>query len=470
MNRVSTLPISFFFIACFFTCLSVQCQKNPSNTLVEYELDLGQTVAQHYIHIDVLNGKKEKLEVYNISMQDQMHKNVCNFSVESNGQFLEYKTNPKHVKKNDKIIKDVYMYSIILDPPLEQDQSTSLIVKMLTRKSITPVQSSIPQTSHSFLVQHNGSSTLFSPYKTEILNMRIHLKGKLEEINASVPYQFDSQSFTVTLDTQYKLSSFTQTNLSLKFWSNHSLVSFSHLERTVKVSHWINTVINNTVSIENLTPKIKGAFSRLRQESDPFGGLPILDVQQLADHAINPKYGDVLGKIHSFVHEEDRLMLVMRYPLFGGWKTMFYTSYDSPLNEIASISGSWPIKVTLKLKFIPVYYPVAQINKAVMNVVLPKGAFNVNVAPSCHPENYVVTYETRKQMFSQMWIAVIKRTPLSTYSSDEEITITYDYPPWFILQTPLLYAAIYYVLCSILMIVRHLFSPSPDSPSKEKTK
>lgn len=125
---------------------------------------------------------------------------------------------------------------------------------------------------------------------------------------------------------------------------------------------------------------LKGQFSRIDYQRNPMSardGNAVLAFQMpIPKLARDIYYRDEIGNIStsSLTHQSDHVILTLapRFPIFGGWKTTFYTGYNVPLDGyLRRVPDS--DKYILK---VPVIVPLkdTSYDEIDIRVVLPEGA------------------------------------------------------------------------------------------------
>lgn len=135
------------------------------------------------------------------------------------------------------------------------------------------------------------------------------------------------------------------------------ILTVTNLKREIEISHWGNNLaVEEHYALSHSGAKLEEEFSRIQFQLAP----NILDqtnvltnlVFQLPKNAKDVYYRDEVGNVSTSNFRTENFKSVLeiqpRFPLFGGWKTTWYTGYNVPLKDyIRYFKGEYIIMVQL---------------------------------------------------------------------------------------------------------------------------
>lgn len=144
-----------------------------------------------------------------------------------------------------------------------------------------------------------------------------------------------------------------------------------------------------------------------------------------------------------------------RYPLLGGWKTQYTLRYSVPVHEY--LSRNLLDYFYLKIRAIDHVLNEAYIKKSTVKILLPEGAFLVQVK---HPNWFdAVTDEveyTTLCLFGRSTVILNGSMLLENHISN--VKITYLFSSVYLLRVPLLIALYLQVVFFVVILFRRLVS------------
>eukprot|EP00472_Partenskyella_glossopodia_P013669 CAMPEP_0197516666 /NCGR_PEP_ID=MMETSP1318-20131121/1561_1 /TAXON_ID=552666 /ORGANISM="Partenskyella glossopodia, Strain RCC365" /LENGTH=454 /DNA_ID=CAMNT_0043065569 /DNA_START=32 /DNA_END=1396 /DNA_ORIENTATION=- len=167
--------------------------------------------------------------------------------------------------------------------------------------------------------------------------------------------------------------------LSLHFETKAKFMTVTHLEREIKVCHWGGVVFSEVYNLRNSGADLKDTFHRIDYENMQFG-TSFHDLSaKLPKNSYGIDFRDDIGNISSsHVRETSKHVLfemTPRFPLFGGWKSIFNLYYTVPIMQlVSSVAGtsSYILNTTFSTPFEGLYT-----ESAIVKVVLPEGSSNI---------------------------------------------------------------------------------------------
>eukprot|EP00941_MAST-03F_sp_MAST-3F-sp1_P000025 g25.t1 len=165
----------------------------------------------------------------------------------------------------------------------------------------------------------------------------------------------------------------------IHFQNDHPFVTFTHVDKEIEVSHWGNIAVEELIDMEHTGAKLKGGFSRLDYMRGQLDNSFDRIVATLPLSASDLYYRDVIGNISTsdvtMVDEGLELMLLPRFPMYGGWKTQFYYGYNLPSEDyVSENNGNYVLDIEL-----PPAFDSAVTNSLRTKIILPEGATDIEV-------------------------------------------------------------------------------------------
>jgi len=102
----------------------------------------------------------------------------------------------------------------------------------------------------------------FSPYKTDESNISVEFPNEAVESYTKLSGSKLNKN-TLTYAAYTNLSPYSIEPIVLHFNHNTPLPYFSHVERSIEVSHWGNVAINEVYSLVNRGANLTGEFDRI---------------------------------------------------------------------------------------------------------------------------------------------------------------------------------------------------------------
>lgn len=347
-------------------------------------------------------------------------------------------------------------------------KQANLVVTQVFTHAQTPFPKEIRQMDAQ-LVKFIGSLYFQSPYVTTSQKTKVLLAGRVESFTKVKPYSNEAQelSFGPYADIQPH----TEQELTVHFESYAPFLTTTKLVREVTVSHWGYASVAEDISVVHSGAKLVGEFSRLDYQRDPRASRAAIKsfTTRLPAAASNVYYRDVIGNISTshLRQEEDAVIIEIepRFPLFGGWRTQYYLTYDVPSGEILSVADSGYVMST---RFVGHIYDNQVVDEAEVRVVLPEGADNIAVDTpfpvDAQESDVKVTY------FDTVGrpVVVLKKTNL-VEEHMEDFSVSYTMPPGATLREPIMAVVFFLVLFVAAVALNRLsLSITPDAVATKK--
>lgn len=238
----------------------------------------------------------------------------------------------------------------------------------------------------------------------------------------------------------YFLLAFSKEPFVVHVENSMPFVTIDRLERTIMVSHWGTISVEEQIQMTHTGAKLKGSFSRYEFQKDGRSGQSALKSYKtnLPASAFGVYYRDMNGNISTsnmnVLKDYVELELRPRYPLFGGWKTQYTLGYYIPSFEYLFYGND---VYTLKMRAIDHVFDDMVIKEAVVKIILPEGAFEMQLK---------VPYEVQRHndTISHVYLDTFGR-PTLIFSKEnmvenhiEDFTLKYKFNKLMLLQESLL--------------------------------
>jgi oligosaccharyltransferase complex subunit alpha (ribophorin I) len=154
------------------------------------------------------------------------------------------------------------------------------------------------------------------------------------------------------------------------------ILTVTRLQRVLEVSHWAaNLAVEDYYALKHDGAQLDEEFSRIKYQMPPhiLEQTNVLNklVFQLPKEASDVYYRDEVGNVSTSAYFNGVLELQPRFPLFGGWKTTWYTGYNAPLkNFVKKYKGEY----ILKAQFVENVQDNMAVDDVQLKVILPEGA------------------------------------------------------------------------------------------------
>lgn len=316
------------------------------------------------------------------------------------------------------------------------------------------------------LVRFFASLHVPTPYETESQTTILTLAGKTESYSKVKPYKADGTKLTYG---PYKnVAAGSEDELKVHFENSTPFLTATTYEREIMVSHWGYSTITETTELVHSGGKLKGTFSRLDYQRNPQARKNGIETftTRLPAAASDVYYRDVIGNIStSNLREEDDAVLVEiqpRFPLFGGWKTHYTLGYTMPTYEVLFTSSKG---FHVNMRFLSHIYDNFVIDDAVIKVVLPEGATDIEVDAPFAVERSESTLVTYFDTAGRPVVELRKSDLVEEHMQD--FTVTYQFPTTSLVREPLMAVAFFGVLFVAAILLNRIdLSVSPEEKAK----
>ncbi|KJE96830.1 Rpn1 protein [Capsaspora owczarzaki ATCC 30864] len=361
---------------------------------------------------------------------------------------------------------DARLFRITLESPLAAGKSIEVTVRFVVAGA---------QTAH----------------PREITQQEVQRARFVGRLHVPSPYQVAEQTTTVTLPSnnvvQYtRTKPVSASGSTIKYGPYHDVAPFSvaplsvHFEaatpflttrsvkRLIEVSHWGNIAVEDVIHLQNTGAQHKGEFSRYDyQRGQPAGHIVRSFASHLPLSARDIYYRDVIGNIStSHVREGDSEVLVEvtpRFPLLGGWQTVYTLGYNLPTAPFL-YTGSSGFKLTIP--FLDQIHDTLVVEDAEVRVVLPEGAANIQVHTPFEVEQSRDVHFTYLDTTGRPVVVLKKQNLVREHL--EQFTVTYTFSTTSMLQEPLLVVGFFFALFSTILVLNRIdYSISAPKTKKD---
>lgn len=218
-------------------------------------------------------------------------------------------------------------YTINLAQGITQGKPMVITIDEVFSRALLPHPPSITQKERQ-LVLYNGNHYIFSPYLVKSQTTKVTLKSKgIESYSKKKPVAYSEG--LITYGPYEAVPAYSVDKMNVHYENNSPFLTVTELHRYIEVSHWGNIAIEETISLLHTGAKLKGSFSRYEFQRDGNSGLNAVKSFKtlLPASADKPYYRDHNGNVSTsnmrFRKDSVELDLRPRFPLFGGWKTVY---------------------------------------------------------------------------------------------------------------------------------------------------
>ena len=363
--------------------------------------------------------------------------------------------------------KNVACRTYTFAEPLKKGANATIMVEAVITKILKPVPAKIKQGDDQFMV-YSDSVHIVSPYKIlkEGTNVMLGV-DEPESHTALEPYEITKK--TLVMGPYTNIKPFDMTLFSVHYENNFPTLEAASVVREISISHWGNVYFEEKYDISHNGAKIDGEWSRLDSQMSKSGQkaaapqLPAVlpagsrwmyfrdDIGNISSSGIM-RHGNSVGVI-----------LTPRFPLFGGWRTLFTFGYSLPLGEVVlqdpKKSGTYALVTSL----LPSVKDVVVENLEV-RIVLPEGATATSVECALP---YQPSEEKQYTYFDILGrtVLVLKMKNVAP-ESPQGVAVSYRYSPLALLIKPIVWSA---ALILIFVALVGLGGSGSSTISKVKT-
>lgn len=430
---------------------------------VERQIDLTGQVEEVRVAATVRNGGGEAAAVYFVAVPAARAGHLSFYSAASAaGAPLDVKD--ARVAGAHGAPDGTRFLRVSLAEPLAAGATAEVSVHLVFTDTQRPLPAAIRQDDDQ-LVQYVDSVYFFSPYatatqKTEVLLASDHVESRTKKKPSK------QSKRRISYGPYEDVPAYGASRLKVHFKNNGKFMRFTRVVRDIEVSHWGNVAVEEHVWVEHNGARLDGPFHRVTYEKR-IGSQAAFDqlTATLPRKATDTYYRDYIGNISSSAVRRGRRETVMelttRFPLFGGWKTDFYTGYNIPARELLSTDAARSDRYVLNTTF-STPFREAVVDDLTLRVILPEGASDIKlfVPFDVDSEDRAV----RKTYLDTVGrpTVVFRKTNLVSYH-DDYFQVVYVFPKRDMLIEPLMLSGIFFGLFAFTIFYGRLnLSLSPE--------
>lgn len=315
----------------------------------------------------------------------------------------------------------------------------------------------IAQTQAQF-VKFSASAFFFSPYATASQTTTFKTPSSRIDSFTDQPAPAAKKGDGVSYGPYNDVAAFKRSPVELHFENNKPFVTVTSFTKEFEISHWGNLAVEEHYAVEHDGAALKGAFSRADYQRNPQGSPSAVKsfIQWLPADAADVYYRDEIGNIStSHVRLPSSqgvwLELTPRFPLFGGWKTVFYMGYNLPLAGYLARDYNDGSRYQLNATFLT-NFEEAVFDDVTVRVILPEGASDISVKTpfpvSELPRETHYTYLDTKGRP----VVVLAKKNLVPSAHNQHFQVTYRFSQSSLIREPILLVAAFFAVCFSFMV------------------
>uniref|UniRef100_A0A8D8M298 Dolichyl-diphosphooligosaccharide--protein glycosyltransferase subunit 1 n=1 Tax=Cacopsylla melanoneura TaxID=428564 RepID=A0A8D8M298_9HEMI len=344
---------------------------------VDRVVDISTQITKINYKVVLENTGSKNVDSFEFALEPATSKGVAYFSAVG-GELLKSHLATERVKLAG--IETAPAWTIVLKEPLKPKSSLPVDVEVALTGILSPFPEQILQKEKQ-LVQYFGNHYVYSVYKVTSQKTTLQLGTKKVE-------SFSKQNPTSQIDTTivygpYKnIAPLTVSKLSVHYENNSPFLVVENLKRVIEVSHWGNIAVEEEIELVHAGAKLKGSFSRYEYQREASSGLASVKSFKtiLPAAASDVYYRDEIGNISTshfrVMADAVEVDLRPRFPLFGGWKTIYILGYNIPSYEYLFNSES---QYVLKMRFVDHIFDDMVVKSATVDIILPEHSVVRNI-------------------------------------------------------------------------------------------
>ena len=320
-----------------------------------------------------------------------------------------------------------------------------------------------------------GNAHIYSPYVVKTENVRFTLASpQIESYTKTKPVSQSEN--TITYGPYENLQAFSVFDVSIHFENIKPFLAVRSMKRVVDLSLWgSNIAIEEHYEIYHNGALLDGPFSRYDYQIHQDGVASIKSFKTVLPAAARDiYYRDEIGNIStSNVRELSDAVEVEirpRFPLFGGWKTVYYIGYNVPAHEFLFRTGG---HFALKMPFVDHVYDDQLIEDFTLKVILPESSEVMKFFPPYPVERRPneakhVYFDFTDSISRPIFVATAKNL---VEQHIQDFTLEFNFRTIYLLRQPLLFTSAFLVLFfSVIVFVRMDFAITRDEQEEAKLK
>ncbi|CAD7699224.1 unnamed protein product [Ostreobium quekettii] len=283
---------------------------------------------------------------------------------------------------------------ILAHLPTEVTANQAVELKVLTyaTRVMTPNPEKIFQSETQRMVYEDNTLVL-SPYRVETQTTTVKVPSSdISDFSKMEPSK--ESGSTVVYGPYTGIGPFERHNLRVHFAHNAPFVEAIKLVREIQVSEWGNVYVEETYNLKHTGAALQGTWSRLDYQQDPgrYGASACKELKaKLPGNAHSIYFRDEIGNVSSSHVRQSlkntEVLLLPRFPLFGGWKINFVFGYSVPLNGVL-----WDQEDGFRRLGMAMGSSIQDlvVDELEIRVVLPQGASDIEVEQGAYFDKLTV--------------------------------------------------------------------------------
>lgn len=317
------------------------------------------------------------------------------------------------------------------------------------------------------LVRYRDNHFAFTPYQTKTSTTTVKLASASVQSSSQLE-PTNVKGDVIVYGPYTDLKPLSISPLLVHFESNKPFLTVEYINREIEVSMWGNVAIEEFHRWKNDGAELKGGFSRYEFQVNPAatGHAAVKEVSMnIPAIAEDVYYRDAIGNISTSHHWKNKLLLIPRFPMFGGWQTKFCMGYNVPaqsyLFQSTSVSGQY----TLNITFGPSFDDDVFVDHEKVKIILPEGVSNVKVSTPFvgvkESTELLVTYLD----VSGRHVVVLEKHNLVNEMNRQYFQVTFTFSGSSIYREPLLLTGgVFVILISLIFLSRFNYAIAPEDP------
>lgn len=324
-------------------------------------------------------------------------------------------------------------FSVTLNKAILPGEEASFDVRMDVANRIRPVPEVIEGYASQFM-RFTGDSYFFTPYRTESMKTTITLGSSTVTSKSGLKKPFGLSGKKLTLGPYENVAPLSTNEISVRFRNDRGFLVAEEASKDFYINHLGQIEVTEKFKVVNDGARHSGEWSRVDHSSghsSEYGGAMGDVWANLPSDATDVKYKDLIGNVTTSRLRKPskgkrQIQLVYRYPLMGGWRNLFWITYEIMLkNYITSHGSSHQVKLPL--------FPSLDVDllckNYVVRVFLPEWAHSHSVVPhsSLKPSLKVSSERTTLTMFGRSVLHISFKMLRSKSKHTKTIAVKYKY-------------------------------------------
>ncbi|KAI0984107.1 hypothetical protein GJ496_011881 [Pomphorhynchus laevis] len=344
-----------------------------TNLKVERTISLSGHLPEVKLACTIRNDGRFVADTYEFHIEPEYYNKI---SYVIGGIFRNQLTLLQRISLNEKDESHKYIYK--LDKPISPGEQSTIFIQYVLHDVLESYPSTIKQSDEHF-IRFYFNPLFYSPYKTTVQSTNVHTNTDTIVSYSKSPSPVELKQSNIIYGPYNDQSEFAQQSCMVHCKSSERFIKIKSLNRKIMVSHWGALKVEDRVHLVHIGPKLDHGFSRLEyMQHLPKPTAVMAFITNLPKLTRNIYYRDDIGNIStsSVAYSGSSLSLILRprYPLFGGWQTIYNTGYDLPSHTYLRKYNDY---YKVKLRLIDNIMNDMDVDQLQFKVVLPEKATNI---------------------------------------------------------------------------------------------